>query len=285
MTLISDEQFTEFFRPYANNLEGFYQAAYWTLSDELIKELIRRHLGAKPGYRILDAGGGTGRWALWMAAELGVRVTVADKSEAMLDQARRNLAARGSTGQPVELLHCDLHDAPQLPSDHFDAVTATYGVLSFLDAPPTVFETLYRVMKPGAIGLLMSHSLSTALGSKLSRDLASPDELRDLAETSIVRWAPGVPPLRVYTAVELENLACTAGFAVDGVFGVTTLVMPGSQDFGYPYEEISPISRALEDPQFFRRALDLELEASERPGWAERGVNLMIKVRKPGGGS
>lgn len=284
MTLISDEQFREFFRPYADNLEGFYQAAYWALSDELIKELIRRHLGAKPGYWILDAGGGTGRWALWMAAELGVRVTVADKSEAMLDQAKRNLAG-APADQPVELLRCDLHNAPQLPSGHFDAVTATYGVLSFLDEPPMVFETLYRVMKPGAIGLLMSHSLTTALSSKISRDLASPDELRELAETRIVRWAPGVPPLRVYTAEELGNLACTAGFAVEGVFGVTALVMPGPQDFGYPYEEISPISRALEDSQFFRRALDLELEASERPGWAERGVNLMIKVRKPGGGS
>jgi SAM-dependent methyltransferase len=284
MTLISDEQFGEFFRPYADNLEGFYEAAYWALSDELIKELIRRHLGVKPGGWVLDAGGGTGRWALWMAAELGAHVTVADKSEAMLDQARRNLAGVPA-GQKVELLHCDLHHAPQLPSRHFEAVTATYGVLSFLDDPPAVFRTLHRVMKPGAIALLMSHSLSTALSSKLSRDLASPEELRELADTGIVRWAPGVPPLRVYTAQELKDLACTVGFAVDAVFGVTTLVMPGTQDFGYPYQEISPISRALEDPEFFRTALELELQANERPEWAERGVNLMIKVRKPEGES
>jgi SAM-dependent methyltransferase len=284
MTLISDQLFSEFFAPYANSLEGFYEAAYWILSDELIKELIRRHLGVRPGDRVLDAGGGTGRWALWMAAELGVHVTIADKSTAMLERARHNLA--GAAGSPpVELLHCDLHDAPQLHSAHFDAVTATYGVLSFLENPPAVFRTLYRVMKPGATGLLMSHSLSTALSSKLSRDLASPDELRALAESGIVRWAPGVPSLRVYTAQELRELAGAAGFGVKGVFGVTALVMPGAQDFGYPYEEISPISRALRDPEFFRMALDLELRASERSGWAERGVNLMIKVGRPGGQS
>lgn len=282
MRLINDEQFAEFFRPYARNVEGFYQAAYWSLSDEVIKELVRRHLGVKPGDRVLDAGGGTGRWAKWMVAELGVHVTVADKSEAMLDEARRTLAAIPGS-QPVELLLCDLHDAPELAARSFDAVTATYGVLSFLEDPPAVFRTLHRVMKPGATGLLMSHSLSTALSSKLSRDLAPPDELIELARKKIVHWAPGVPPLRVYTAHELRELAGSAGFRAEAVFGVTALVTPGPQDFGYPYEEISPVSRALEDPEFFRVALDLELKASETPGWAERGVNLMIKVRRPEG--
>lgn len=282
MRLISDEQFAEFFRLYARNVEGFYQAAYWSLSDEVIKELVRRHLGVKPGDRVLDAGGGTGRWAKWMVAELGVHVTVADKSEAMLNEARRTLAAIPGS-QPVELLLCDLHDAPELATRSFDAVTATYGVLSFLEDPPAVFRTLHRVMKPGATGLLMSHSLSTALSSKLSRDLAPPDELVELAEKKIVHWAPGVPPLRVYTAHGLRELAESAGFRAEAVFGVTALVVPGPQDFGYPYEEISPVSRALEDPGFFRVALDLELRASETPGWAERGVNLMIKVRRPEG--
>jgi ubiquinone/menaquinone biosynthesis C-methylase UbiE len=279
MTLMTEEQFDEFFQPYAGNVEGFYQAAYWTLSDELIKELIRRHLGLKPGDHVLDAGGGTGRWAMWLGGDQNVRVTVADKSEAMLDQARRNVAA--AAGSRVELLHCDLHDAPGLASATFDGVISTYGVLSFLEDPQAAFHTVYRVMKPGAVGLLMSHSLSTALSSKLSRDLASPAELRELATTKVVRWAPGVPPLRVFTARDLAGLARTAGFEVDQVFGLTTLVMPGAEDFGYPYEQISPVSQALEDPEFFRAALELELAASENPDWTERAVNLMIKVRRP----
>jgi len=280
MTLINDRQFDEFFRPYSANVEGFYQAAYWKLSDELIKELIRRHLAVKPGDRVLDAGGGTGRWALWLASDQNVQVTVADKSGAMLERARHNLATADKADQ-VELLQCDLHDAPHLPSGVFDAVISTYGVLSFLDEPQAVFHTLYRAMRPGAAGLLMSHSLSTALSAKLSRDLASPDELRELVARKVVRWAPGVPPLRAFSAQDLTDLATTAGFAVDGVFGVTTLVVPGAEDFGYPYSEISQVSRALEDAEFFRTALELELAASENPGWAERGVNLMIKMRKP----
>jgi ubiquinone/menaquinone biosynthesis C-methylase UbiE len=282
MTLMTDQQFDEFFRPYSANVEGFYQAAYWTLSDEVIRELIRRHLAVKPGERVLDAGGGTARWALWLAADRDVRVTVADKSAAMLEQAGRNLAAAGPA-HGVELVRCDLHDAPQLPNAGFDAVISTYGVLSFLEEPRAAFDTLYRTMKPGAIGLLMSHSLSTALTSKLNRG-ASPEELHDLAAGKVVRWAPGVPPLRVFTAADLADLATGAGFAVDAIFGVTALVMPEPEDFGYPYGGISAISRSLEDPEFFQTALALELTASESPGWTERGVNLMIKVRKPESG-
>lgn len=279
MTLMTDEQFDAFFRPYAGNVEGFYEAAYWTLSDAVIKELIRRHLGVAPGDHVLDAGGGTGRWALWLAADRQVQVTVADKSKAMLEEAARNVAAAGST--QVHLCHCDIEDAPALADDSFDAVISTYGVLSFLEDPGAAFRTLYRVLKPGAVGLLMSHSLSTALSSKLSRDLASPEELREVARTRIVRWAPGVPPLRVYDLQALTDLSQDAGFTMAAAFGVTTLVMPGPEDFGYPYNEISAVSRALQNPEFFRTALDLELAASENPEWTGRAVNLMIKVRKP----
>jgi len=59
------------------------------------------------------------------------------------------------------------------------------------------------------------------------------------------------------------------------------VVHPGPGDFGYPYDEISDISRRLEEPEYFRQALELELAASERLEWAERGVNLMLHVERP----
>jgi ubiquinone/menaquinone biosynthesis C-methylase UbiE len=232
MTLMTDSEFDEFFEPYAGNVDGFYEAKYWTLSDELIKELVRRHLGVRPGAQVIDAGGGTGRWGLWLAGEFGATVTVADKSVSMLAQAARNIEQAASTA--VKLVECDLHDAPELADASFDAAISTYGVLSFLDDPAAAFQTLYRVLKPGAVGLLMSHSLSNALHSKVNRDGAGPAELRALLDTGVVKWAPHVPPLRVYSAQQLRELATAAGFAVEGVYGVTCLSAPGKEDFGYP---------------------------------------------------
>jgi ubiquinone/menaquinone biosynthesis C-methylase UbiE len=280
MTLMTDEQFAAFFEPYARNVEGFYEAAYWELADDLIKELVRRHLGVSAGDHVVDAGGGTGRWALWLRRALGTRVTVADRSPAMLDQARRNLDAAGLDG--IELVRCDLEDAPELVDGSADAVLSTYGVLSFLDDPAAAFRTVSRVLRPGGRGLLMGHSYTNALTSKVGRDRAPLDELRELAASRVVRWSPSVPPLRVFTAAELRGLADAAGLEPVAVYGVTSVVHPDPEDFGYPYRTIGPVSRALEDPEYRRFALQLELAATEDPATAERGVNLMLHVRKPG---
>jgi ubiquinone/menaquinone biosynthesis C-methylase UbiE len=280
VSLMTDEQFDEFFKPYAGNVEGFYEVAYWTLSDELIKELVRRHLGLESGQRVIDVGGGTGRWGIWLASEFDVHVTVADKSTRMLRQAAENVEAAGLQDR-ITLLHTDIEDAVTLVDGSFDAALSTYGVLSFLDDPPAAFRTLARVLRPGAVGLLMSHSLSNAIASKINRDGADAAELAELAEQRVVRWAPHVPPLRVYTASDLRDLASAAGLAAPRVFGVTSLVQPGPEDFGYPYSSVSAVSRALEDPAYFRRVLDLELAATEHEDWGERGVNLMVKVIRP----
>lgn len=280
MSLMSQAEFDAFFEPYAGNVEGFYEASYWRLSDELIKELVRRHLSLPPGAQLLDAGGGTGRWGAWYAEALDVDVTIADKSTQMLAEAERVVAAAGLT-RPPRLVHCDLHDAPELAEATYDGIVSTYGVLSFLEDPAAAFRTFHRVLKPGGRALLMSHSLSNALTSKVNRDGADAAELAEILATGTVKWAPHVPRLRVFSAQDLRDLAVAAGFAVRGVFGVTAVVHPGPEDFGYPYTTISAISKRLEDPAYFAQALHLELAASERSDWAERGVNLMLNVERP----
>jgi SAM-dependent methyltransferase len=281
VSLMSHAEFEDFFEPYAGNVEGFYEVAYWRFADEVIRELIRRHMPLSAGATVVDAGGGTGRWGLWLADEFGVHVTVADKSDRMLKQAIVNRTAAGVDDRGLSVLQCDLQEEGALPSAAFDAALSTYGVLSFLDDPRAAFATIAMSMRPGAVGLLMSHSYSNALGSKLNRSGVMVEELRELAETRIVRWSPGVPPLRVYSADDLRDLAHGAGLVAEAVFGVTSLVQPGPQDFGYPYDQISDTSRRLEDPEYFSTALQLELAASERANCEERGTNLMVKVRKP----
>ncbi|GAA3973794.1 hypothetical protein GCM10023085_65380 [Actinomadura viridis] len=283
MVLIADDRFEQFFEPYAKNVDNFYEASYWRLCDEVIRELIRRHLHVGPGDHIVDAGGGTGRWAQWCARELGTRVTVADRARAMLDRAAESLARPEveDVAGSVDLVHCDIEDAPELADESFDGLVSIYNMLSFNTDPGRAFATMHRVLKPGRHGLVMGQGLANALASKFNRDLASAEEIRELAATSIVQWAPHVPPLRVFSAADLTELAAGAGFEVRGVFGVTALLTPGPEDFTYPYEKMSDVSRSLEDPSVFEAALEQELAVNGRPGWADRGVNLMIHVYKP----
>ena len=280
MSLMTTEQFDDFFEPYAANVENFYEAPYWALSDALVKELFRRNLHLEPGQKLLDAGGGTARWALWAAEEFGVEVTVADKSRKMLEIAAVNVAA-SSFGDQIKLIECDIEAAEELEDSSFDAVISTYGVLSFLSRPEAAFGTISRVLRSGGEAMLMSHSLANALHSKISRDGSTPTEIRELLATQIVRWAPHVPPLRVYASTDLRNLSEQAGLECRRVYGVTTLAYPGPEDFGYPYVSLGLVSESLQDDAYFNAVLEAELVASERTEWADRGVNLLVHAHKP----
>lgn len=280
MTLFSHDDFDTFFREYAPNVEGFYDALYWTLSDELIRSLMRQKLAIEPGSRVVDAGGGTGRWACWYAQEFGARVTVADLSSDMLSEAERVIAEAGLTDR-IDVVQCDLHDAPELADGSFDYVVSTYGVLSFLHDPDAAYRTFARILRPGGQGMVMSHSLANALASKINRTGASSEELRELLRTRIVKWADHVPPLRVFSSRDLASHAEAAGLDVRGVFGVACLASPGDEDFGYPYDRLSTISQNLADSGWFRTVLELELAAAEEPAWADRGTNLMQWFARP----
>jgi ubiquinone/menaquinone biosynthesis C-methylase UbiE len=277
---MNEVQFDDFFAEYADTVEGINEAAYWQLSDALIKELFRRHLGPVAGEHIIDIGGGTARWALWLAEELDVEVTVADKSARMLAVARENIAG-SPYAERIHLQLCDVQDADALSHQQFAGAVSTYGVLSFLSNPSRAFTSISRSLKPGASALLMSHSYSNALHTKLSRDAASPAEIAELLGSRMVKWAPHVPTLRVYSAADLQLLSEQAGLEYQRVYGVTTLVYPGAEDFGYPYASQSLVSERLRDPDWFAAALQAEIAASEDPAWAERGVNLMLHARKP----
>lgn len=277
--LMTTREFENFFEVYARNVDHFYEAAYWKLCDKVIQELIRRHLNVGPGARILDAGGGTGRWALWCTRTLGVHVTIADRSQNMLTQAEHLVCNEGAE-QNIRLVHCDIENAPELHNGEFDGAISIYNMLSFLDNPQQAFATLSRVLKPGARALVMGQSFANAIASKFNRDHASIEDIRLLTQTKIVKWAPHVPALRVFSSQDMKDLATRAGLSVIERFGVTTLITPGPEDFTYPYERMSQISQALEDPEYFQLALEQELALSGLPGWAERGVNLLFVIQR-----
>jgi SAM-dependent methyltransferase len=277
--LMTDEEFDAFFEPYAENAEKFYESAYWRFSDELVKHHIRSLLPVEPGGYVVDAGGGTGRWADWLANEMGVSVCIADKSTAMLKQADQLIARRGD--ELVSTLYCDLEQSGALGSGVYDGGISTYGVWSFLNDPVAAFRTVFTGLKPGAIFLAMAHGYANALESKLSSGAASREELALLRDTGIVKWADHVPPLRTFSATTFAEAAVAAGFSCLRVYGVGVVVHPGPEDFGYPYVAESKISASLGDPDFFQSALETEKQLAAQPELADRGTNLLIALRKP----
>lgn len=86
--------------------------------------------------RILDAGGGPGRYTM-LLAEWGYTATLLDLSPAHLDLARLRLTQASSAARVnVEaIVEGSITDLSQFPDDHFDAVLCLGGPVSHLPDP------------------------------------------------------------------------------------------------------------------------------------------------------
>lgn len=177
---------------------------------------------------ILDAGGGAGRYTVWLADQ-GYEVTLVDPSEGQRRVAREKVAARG-LGDRVTIQDGDIRDLA-FDTDQFDATLCLGGPLSHvLDGEQRVSAAgeLERVTTAGGpvfVSVLGRLNLLTILLVE-PRDL---DLLPELAETgeydadllgdreSIFTEA------HLFRAAEFESLLADAGLSVESVLGLEGL--------------------------------------------------------------
>ncbi len=133
--------------------------------------------------RVLDLGGGPGRYALWLA-EHGYRVVLADLSPTLLAIARAKVAA-STAGERIEaIVEADACDLSRWPDGAFDAVLALGPFYHFPEPADRnrAAAELHRVLRPGGVAFV-------ALMPRyafLRRTIASPDERHHLADPDFV---------------------------------------------------------------------------------------------------
>jgi demethylmenaquinone methyltransferase/2-methoxy-6-polyprenyl-1,4-benzoquinol methylase len=115
--------------------------------------------------RILDIATGTADFAIetLRAAAPEAQVTGVDISEGMLDVGRRKLANKGLAHR----IHLELGDSENLPfpDNHFDAVTASFGVRNFENLKKGLAE-MQRVLRPGGKLVILEFSKPTVFPMK-----------------------------------------------------------------------------------------------------------------------
>lgn len=109
-----------------------------------------------PGFRVLDAGCGTGDSAIFMAEQLrgtAAEVVALDFSSASLAVARERAAVRGLTN--IRFVQASLLDIDSSELGHFDYII-TSGVLHHLESPDAGLAALRSVLKPdGGLGIMV----------------------------------------------------------------------------------------------------------------------------------
>jgi S-adenosylmethionine-dependent methyltransferase len=231
------------------------------------------------GARVLDLGGGPGRYSLWLA-ERGHRVVLADISPTLLDIARTKVAQSNSGGLVETIVEVDARDLSRWSDDAFDAALALgpfYHLLDPLDRERAAAE-LVRVLRPGGVAFV-------ALMPRyafLRRTLAVADERRHLKdpvfvervleEGTFVNDVPGrftagygVRPEDVAPFFEGHGLATHALLACEGI-------VPDLQ------EDLAETMR--DDPAAYRQVLDVVLRTASDPSILGMSAHLLYVGRK-----
>jgi len=142
---------------------------------------LKRHL-PQDG-RVLDIGGGPGRYSIWLA-QRGYRIVLADISPNLLDIARAKIAEASVQPQIEEMVTCDACDLSRFGDNSFDGVLCLgpfYHLIEPADRERAVSE-LVRVLKPNGIAFVAFMPIY----SFLRRTLALKDERQHLAQPAFV---------------------------------------------------------------------------------------------------
>jgi SAM-dependent methyltransferase len=163
----------------ASGAPGRGQRVVWQALQTVIAAVAGR--GATPdGLHVLDCGGGTGSFAVPLAAA-GARVTVVDISVDALATLQRR-AAEAGVADRVRAVQADveaLGDA--VAGEAFDLVLA-HGILEVVDdLPATVRQMAAALRGGGVLSVLIGNPVATVLAHALSGDLAAArDVVREL---------------------------------------------------------------------------------------------------------
>jgi ubiquinone/menaquinone biosynthesis C-methylase UbiE len=213
--------------------------------EEAEQEMLAaaRLAGCKPGAEILDAPCGYGRHAIPLA-QAGFRVVGADRSQALLDEARRR-------GAEFELVQADYRELP-FPDDRFDAVLNLFSALGYTgkEGDTQALREFHRVLRPG--GRLVVETMHRdrlirifqprrweRLPQGYLLEESRFDPVESVMENTVLYLRDEGEPqewpyeLRIYTPTELVEMARAAGFGEIACYG------------GFEREELSADTRLV----------------------------------------
>ncbi len=244
------------------------------------KAWIARYLPKAPA-RVLDIGGGPGRYSIWLG-EQGYRVTLADLSPELLALAREKAAEFGVELEGV--VEANAMDLSQFGDGSFDAALCMgplYHLILEEDRRQVVSE-LRRVLKPGGMVCTAFLNRLQTLPVAVDQDIPfftpyTEEMVKKYHYTGILDWQ-GIPG--TFNLAYLFYPRDIAPFMEGGGFETLELVSSQS-NAGHIQRHLALF--AERQPELYEWALAEFIKQANEPSILGSGFHILYIGRKPDG--
>lgn len=229
----------------------------------VVWDAVRALLQGKGEQQVLDIGGGTGGFAVRVAAQ-GNRITVIDPSpDALAALARR--ADEEGVADRVTGLQGDLGNLRELAPEGGADLVLCHGVLGLVEDPAAALETIASVLRPGgALSLLVSQRHAAVLARAMAGHFTQALRLLEGEHAESASAEHHRAAEHRFTTDEVTGLLEGAGFTIRSSHGIRV------------FTDLVPSSLLDLEPGASAALLELERAVSERPEYLTLASQLHI---------